>query len=87
MKNICAPALLYLILGILSVFILIQKNIDTTSIFIKIFFIIIWTWFLNFLCKNGFETISWILVLLPFILLILFFIFLFKLLKDKRDNN
>ena len=86
MKNICAPALLYLILGILSIFILIQKNVDSTSIFIKLFFVIIWTWFLNFLCKNGYETISWILVLLPFILLIIFFIFLFKVLKDKKND-
>ena len=86
MKNICAPALLYLILGILSIFILIQKNVDSTSIFIKLFFVIIWTWFLNFLCKNGYETISWILVLLPFILLIVFLLFLFKLLKDKKND-
>jgi hypothetical protein len=81
MKNICAPALLYLILGILSIFILIQKDVDSTSIFIKLFFVIIWTWFLNFLCKNGYETISWILVLLPFILLIVFLLFLFRMLK------
>ena len=86
MKNICAPALLYLILGILSIFILIQKDVDSTSIFIKLFFVIIWTWFLNFLCKNGYETISWILVLLPFILLIVFLLFLFKLLKDKKND-
>lgn len=86
MKNICAPALLYLILGILSIFILIQKNVDSTSIFIKLFFVIIWTWFLNFLCKNGYETISWILVLLPFVLLIIFLLFLFKLLKDKKND-
>ena len=81
MKNICAPALLYLILGILSIFILIQKNIDNTSIFVKVFFIIIWTWFLNFLCKNGYETVSWILVLLPFIVLIIFLLFLFKIIR------
>lgn len=81
MKNICAPALLYLILGILSIFILIQKNIDNTSIFVQLFFIIIWTWFLNFLCKNGYETISWILVLLPFIVLIIFLLFLFKIIR------
>jgi hypothetical protein len=81
MKNICAPALLYLILGILSIFILIQKNIDNTSIFVQLFFIIIWTWFLNFLCKNGYETISWILVLLPFIVLIIFLLFLLKIIR------
>lgn len=81
MKNICAPALLYLILGILSIFILIQKNVDSMSLFIKLFFVIIWTWFLNFLCKNGYETISWILVLLPFVLLIIFLLFLFRMIK------
>jgi hypothetical protein len=41
--------------------------------FIKILYILFWTWVLNFICEMGAPQISWVLVLLPFIL---FFIIL-----------
>ena len=39
------------------------------TIVTKGFFVLLWTWILNFLCKKGFKTLAWIMVLLPFILL------------------
>jgi hypothetical protein len=43
---------------------------NTTLIFVlKIIYILFWTWILNLICKNGHTTISWLLVLFPFILL------------------
>jgi hypothetical protein len=36
----------------------------------KLFFIMIWSWILNFLCSRGYSIISWVLVLLPFVMLI-----------------
>lgn len=40
---------------------------------IKVIYILFWTWILNMLCDSGLEHISWLLVLLPFIL---FFVFI-----------
>ena len=37
----------------------------------KCFYIFIWTWILNKLCSSGYETISWYLVLFPFVLMFL----------------
>jgi hypothetical protein len=34
---------------------------------IKFLYILFWTWVLDLLCINGFEMVSWFLVLLPFI--------------------
>tara|TARA_B100000674_G_C37933940_1_gene959362 strand:- start:1851 stop:2168 length:318 start_codon:yes stop_codon:yes gene_type:complete len=34
---------------------------------VKILYVLLWTWLLNLLCKKGFTTISWLLVLLPLI--------------------
>ena len=31
-------------------------------------YIAFWTWILNILCKNGLKSVSWFLVLLPFLL-------------------
>lgn len=42
---------------------------NTTLIFIiKLIYILFWTWILNLICKDGHTEISWLLVLLPFIL-------------------
>ena len=43
---------------------------STALIFIiKLIYILFWTWVLNLICKDGHTGISWLLVLLPFILL------------------
>jgi hypothetical protein len=43
---------------------------STMLIFIiKLIYILFWTWILNLICKDGHTGISWLLVLLPFILL------------------
>ena len=42
---------------------------NTTLVFIiKLIYILFWTWVLNLICKDGHTGISWLLVLLPFIL-------------------
>jgi hypothetical protein len=43
---------------------------STALVFIiKLIYILFWTWVLNLICKDGHTSISWLLVLLPWILL------------------
>ena len=35
----------------------------------KILYVVVWTWLLNKLCTSGYRSISWFLVLLPYIFL------------------
>jgi hypothetical protein len=43
---------------------------NTALIFIiKLIYILFWTWILNLICKDGHTNISWLLILLPWILL------------------
>jgi hypothetical protein len=43
---------------------------STAIVFIiKFIYIIFWTWVLNLICKDGYTNISWLLVLLPYVLL------------------
>jgi len=37
-------------------------------IIIKLLCILFWTWILNLICKAGYKWVSWLLVLLPFIM-------------------
>uniref|UniRef100_A0A6C0KUZ7 Transmembrane protein n=1 Tax=viral metagenome TaxID=1070528 RepID=A0A6C0KUZ7_9ZZZZ len=47
------------------------RRVPNTSLvfLVKIVYILFWTWILNLICKDGHTTISWLLVLAPFILL------------------
>jgi hypothetical protein len=41
-----------------------------TAIFaMKIIYILVWTWILQLICSRGYETISWVLVLLPVLIM------------------
>jgi hypothetical protein len=43
---------------------------STILVFIvKLLYILFWTWVLNLICKDGHVGISWLLVLLPWVLL------------------
>jgi hypothetical protein len=54
------------------------KTSYVTIIFIfKAVYILFWTWLLNIICKSGYETVSWILVLMPFILMFIFIALVF----------
>jgi len=43
---------------------------STMAVFaIKLLYVGFWTWVLNALCNAGYKTLSWVLLLLPFIFL------------------
>lgn len=47
----------------------------------KILYIFVWTYLLNMLCKKGMKKVSWLLLLLPYILMFIFIGFIMVLLK------
>ena len=66
--EICSPALIYLIFGLVHVFMAIfgQKF----SLAIKEFLMtILFTIALNYLCENDLGLISWLFIFIPFILM------------------
>ena len=69
LTKLCTPAMLYLVLSIIAILMAIMKRMSMMTIVIKTIFVLLWTWFLNFLCSKGYSGISWFLVLLPFIFL------------------
>jgi hypothetical protein len=72
-KSFCFPALVYFFMGIIGAVASIGE-ISFLSLFVKLLFVFVWTWFLNLLCEKGYSTISWVLVFLPFILFVLIFL-------------
>lgn len=89
MKNsfseLCSPAKLYFVLVIISIIIGLFSGFQILAIIVKLIFAFIWTIVLNWLCKKGWKTLSWILVLLPFILIVLVYIGMWKLSKNQTN--
>jgi hypothetical protein len=69
LKNICSPALLYLILSVLSIITAAANKIKITTLIVESIFILLWTWFLNWLCVNDHTDVAWFLVILPFVIM------------------
>lgn len=82
----CTPAIIYLAIA----FIVIVSSIGTISYYIiaiEIIFDLLWAWFLNFLCDSGYGTISWVLVFLPFIVMLLMIFIAFEAMKLSMTSH
>ena len=84
---LCVPAMLYLVLSVISLILMAFKSCGALCLLFKVLFIVIWTWFLNFLCTQGYTTISWILVLLPFIMFILMILLSYEVVKRIKNSK
>lgn len=104
LKNICNPAMVYLVLSVLALLIMAAQNFNGDSIYclgsyscnvssvsllfiVKIVYVIFWTWLLNIICKSGYPIVSWILVLLPFLLLFILISSIFLVEVQKANFN
>ena len=76
LSDLCTPAQIYVVISIITLILAIIKQFKITTIIMKVITIAVWTWFLNFLCSKGYKSVSWFLVLLPFLFITLGFIML-----------
>ena len=67
-KNLCSPALIYLIFSITQIVIDTVKGFYNMAL-MKIWVSFVFTIFLNYLCQSGLGIISWLIVFIPFILM------------------
>jgi len=64
-----------------------QKD-SRTSYVVQGVFILLWTWVLSYLCRKGYTSLSWFLVLLPWILMFLaFFVYILEMVKRVFFNT
>lgn len=90
LKNLCTPAYVYLVVSLITVFIMLMQNLGGSTVyclgmyqcevvsvtlifFVKILYILFWTWLLNLICGANAKGVAWFLVLVPYII---FFILL-----------
>jgi len=73
--NLCMPSQIYLAISALALVFAAFNSFSIIVILVKIIFIGLWTFILNWICQKGYETISWILVIFPYVILFIMFLF------------
>lgn len=69
--SLCTPAKIYFALAVIACIIALYNNMPILAVLMKLGFAFIWTYGLNWLCSKGYKSISWLLVLLPYIIIVL----------------
>lgn len=83
-KQVCPPALIFVIYMAIQVVIDIFQGYFNTAI-VKIIILFIFGAGLNMLCQEGFTVVAWILIFIPFVLMSLIVVIILYML-DKKDT-
>lgn len=84
-SKLCTPAKLYFAIAVIACIIALFSGIGIVAVFVKLVFAFIWTYILSWLCGKGYQSVSWFLVLLPYIVILLGVIGLMTLTKGQRN--
>jgi hypothetical protein len=68
-RDLCTPAKIYFGIAVIATVITLFNGVSFMLAFTQMFFAFIWTFVLGWLCDKGYSSISWFLVLLPYILI------------------
>lgn len=68
-SDLCTPAFIYFAISFIYLVITSFKHFNIITTIVTLFFILLWSWLLNVLCRNGYSIISWLIIVLPFLLL------------------
>jgi len=69
--SFCWPAKIYLVILIVSLLFGLYQNFSVTVLLLKTIFGLLWLLLLHYLCTLGYQTIAWVLLLLPYVFIIL----------------
>jgi hypothetical protein len=70
-KKLCTPAKIYFAIAVISSIFALFSGVKLMIVAFKLLFAFGWTFILGWLCTKGFKTLSWFLVLLPYIIIVL----------------
>ena len=79
---LCTPAKIYFILAVVSCVVASFSGVNFMTVGINLIVAFIWTAVLGWFCKSGFTTLSWVLVLFPYVMMLLTFFGLMRAIKN-----
>jgi hypothetical protein len=86
LSNLCTPAFVYLLISCITILLSVSYGIKIDSILAKMILVLIWTWFLNYLCLKDLKGLSWFLVLLPYLLIIVTLLFAVDIMEISNNG-
>jgi len=86
-KDLCTPARIYFVVTVLFCVISLFNGMPFLAVAMKLFFAVIWTYILGWLCKKDLTALSWFLILLPLIIFLLGFFGLMRVFKSVKENG
>ena len=70
-SKLCTPAKIYFAIAVIASIFALFSGVKIFAILLKLVFAFIWTFILGWLCDKGYKSLSWFLVLLPYIVVAL----------------
>ena len=84
-SKLCTPAKIYFALSVIACIFALFNRVSFLAVGVKLIFAFIWTFVLGWLCKKGFQSISWFLVLLPYIIILLGIFGIMRLSREQQQ--
>mgnify|MGYP003403362153 CR=1 FL=1 len=84
-SKLCMPARIYFAIAVIVTVISLFNGGSLMTEFMKLVFAFIWTFILGLLCSKGYETISWLFVLLPYIIMLLASLNFYHVTNEQRQ--
>jgi len=84
-SKICTPAKIYFAIAVIATIVALFSGASIMFAFMKLIFAFIWTFVLGWLCDKGFTSISWFLVLLPYIIIALAMLNIYRVTHEQRQ--
>jgi hypothetical protein len=84
-SKLCTPAKIYFAIALFSSIVMLFRGVSFLAVLVKMIFAFIWTFVLGWLCNKGFKSISWFLVLLPYIIIVLGMFQIYRVSKEQKD--
>jgi cell division protein FtsL len=84
-SKLCTPARIYFAIAVIAAIFSLFYGATLMTEALKLFFAFVWTFLLSWLCDKGFVSISWFLVLLPYILMLLSMMNIYHTTEQQRQ--
>ena len=84
-SKLCMPAKIYFSIAVIATIVALFSGVPILMAFMKLVFAFIWTYLLGWLCKKGYASISWFLVLLPYIIIALAMLNIYRVTQQQKQ--
>ena len=85
-EKLCTPAKVYFTIAVFSILIGLFSGFNFMAVLGKLIFAVIYTFVLGWLCSKGWKSLSWFLVLLPYVLILVTFFGFLTLTKKQMHT-